>query len=159
MADLYVGTGSDAEKGACAFIRAYCGWHIAPSAAEVLTVDGPGQRFLGLPSMRVTAVTSIVQDGTMLLENVDYEWSASGYLNHRRCWTSKLRGVVVSLTHGYDACPADLVQVIGRLEKSGQFVGFTSAAVNGVAVSLAVGADGLDPFVATILDHYRIPSA
>jgi hypothetical protein len=55
-----------------------------------------------LPSLHVTDVTAVVEDGVPLSGVADYEWTTLGELCHRyRCWSTVARGIVVSFTHGY----------------------------------------------------------
>ena len=93
-------------------IRDYCGWHIAPSLTETLTLDGPGRRTLLLPSLYVTAVDEVTVDGTAV-PATEFEWSDRGMLR-RRCgiWPDRWRGITVTLTHGYPAAPAGVLGVI-----------------------------------------------
>lgn len=114
---------------AVAAVRAYCGWHIAPSREEVLTLDGPGGNVLVLPSLHVTDVESITEDGTVLDDGTDpdlpaaYSWSEAGIIQKGSAsagwswscagwWTAKLRGIDVALTHGYDEWPVELAGII-----------------------------------------------
>lgn len=93
-------------------VRDYCGWHIAPSVTETLTVDGSGGEVLGLPTLHLTAVASIAEDGEDL--DVDgVEWSQAGYLRKPYSrWTAKLRGVTAEVTHGYDTTPPGLLALV-----------------------------------------------
>jgi hypothetical protein len=101
-------------------IRAACGWHIAPVLTETVTLDGPGRSVLLLPSLRVTDVASVTENGRELVEGTDYEWSAKGTLRRRCGWTDRYRGIVVEFTHGGGRCsvtggfvaPAELVALI-----------------------------------------------
>lgn len=100
-----------------AVVRAYCGWHIAPSRTEVLTLDGPGGFLLTLPSLHVTAITEVTEKGTDLLPAVvlaaDYSWSDAGIIaNLCRHWRSSYSGITVSLTHGWPVPPADVASVV-----------------------------------------------
>jgi len=63
-----------------AAIRRYCGWHIAPSITETITLDGDGSRHLWLPSLHVTAVTAVTNGDTVLDVSSDLDWSESGYV-------------------------------------------------------------------------------
>jgi hypothetical protein len=92
-------------------IRRYCGWHIAPSVIETITLDGSGSRSLWLPSLHVTDIVSVTDEGTQVAAD-DYDWSQTGYI-HRRysCWTSRPRQIVVELIHGYDNIPPELIGV------------------------------------------------
>lgn len=99
-------------KAACAAVRSFCRWHIAPSHRETVTVDGSGGDVLFLPTHRLTEIHSIVDDGR---EVSDPEWSAAGMV--RGSWSCKFRGVVVDMTHGLDECPDDVLNVALSLAK------------------------------------------
>lgn len=104
-----------------AAVRAYCHWHIAPVITETLTLDGPGSRFLWLPTLRVVSVESITNDGVAVdLTTVDT--SKSGYLILRcdvssalHCWSHRPGGVVVELHHGLDDIPDELVTLVAQV--------------------------------------------
>ena len=132
LADLPAGADESSWLAACAVVRRYCGWHIAPSVTETLTLDGPGGTLLRLPSAYVTAVTSVANDGTAI---DDPEWSAHGMVR-AHCWTEKFRGVVVELTHGYRECPDDLLDVLVHMAAQGQAAASAGA---GIATSLTSG--------------------
>lgn len=149
--DLFEGMTAE-QKVAQGQIRAYCRWHIAPAVAEVLTIDGPGTSFLGLPSALVTAISAVTEDGVALVVDDDFEWSAAGYVE-RNCWTRKLRGVTVSLTHGYAVCPDDIKNVVTHLAEVP--TGLSSASIGSAQYSLS-GRGVLDDESMLILDKYRI---
>lgn len=115
-----------------AAVRAYCGWHIAPSRDETLILDGPGGNVLCLPSLHVTDVSSITEDGTVLADGTDaqfpraYTWSEAGIVRRSWAtgdwsgycgtwWTSQLRGIEVALSHGYDEWPIELAGIIASV--------------------------------------------
>lgn len=78
-------------------------------ATETVTLDGTGTPILLLPTFPVTAVTSVVADGTPLVFDDDFWWSASGILTRvGGCWPGEPRSVVVNYTHGYAAIPASV---------------------------------------------------
>lgn len=98
-------------------IRRVCEWQVWPQLVDdVLTLDGPGGRLLRLPVSRLVAVASITQDGTELDADA-YEWSRNGVVEANR-WTSRRRGIVATVTHGFATCPPDLTllncQLAGR---------------------------------------------
>lgn len=90
------------------WIRGRCGWHIAPSVTETVTVDGTGNEVLPLPSLHVTAVESVSESGS----SVNAEWTTLGLLRHPHRWTDRWRAVEVNFTHGYPTVPADLAKVV-----------------------------------------------
>lgn len=149
------------EYAATAAIRNYCGWHIAPVVTEVLTVNGSGSTSLVLPTLRIADITSVEEDGQVLDADA-YEWSADGWLR-KHCWTRRLRGVKVSLSHGYDDCPGEIEALIKSLAaNSGVPVRAASVTIGpfsasgiteqGMAGPIAIGA-----YEAGILNKYRRP--
>ena len=98
--DLDAYLSGDSEKAlaaAEAAVRAYCGWHVAPSKTETVTVDVDSPSVL-LPSLHVTAVSSVRAEGNPVGAD-RFEWSQTGilWLNARG-----FRRVEVEMTHGYD---------------------------------------------------------
>jgi hypothetical protein len=159
---------ADATARAEAEVRAYCGWHIAPVRTDNLTLDGPGGPLLVLPTLRVVSVASVAENGTTLGPE-GYAWSAAGVLRRTssslswsswRGWTDALRGIAVSLTHGYDAMPLDVTAVIERLAARGMETQLYSQVG---AVAYATGEDGLPATGSLtsldrmVLDRYRLP--
>lgn len=105
-------------EAAEAMVRNFCGWHIAPSKTEEVTLDGPGGVTLILPSLRVTAITSIVEDGVTLPESA-YTWSQGGVVKRvEGRWSEKHQAIEVTMTHGYDRCPVDIEWELDRLAKA-----------------------------------------
>lgn len=122
-----------ALDGASAAVRAWAGWHIWPPKTEAVTVDGSGGPVQMLPTLRLTAVSSVVNDGATV---TDFQWSEVGFLRlPAGRFTSKLRGVVATITHGFTDVPVELVQVV------------IDAAVVGMATSgSAVQSESAGPF-------------
>lgn len=149
-----------------AAIRRYCGWHIAPAATQTLTLDGPGGRHLWLPSLHVNSITSVTNAGVEVDMVNGADWSETGYLELRSgCWTRRPRQIVVTLNHGFEDAPADLVEVVvsiasraasspsGAVEEStGPFRAKWAAVAPGVAGGLALLQHERD-----ILDLYKLP--
>lgn len=145
-------------------IRSYCGWHVAPSIDETLVLDGRGSRHLWMPSLYVTDVTIVVDEGTTLTSD-DYDWSASGYLERRNgCWSKRPRQVSVTLEHGYEDIPADLIGVAvavaarsnvsptGAVRQATGPFSLDFGSFNGVAGGVA-----LLEHEKAILDRYKLP--
>lgn len=103
-------TDADRLDQAEALVRSYCGWHIAPSRDATETLRGIGSSPLMLRSLYVTAVDSIVDDGTTLILSDDYAWSPNGVILRAGYWGTG--DVVVSYTHGYDDPPAEVTAVV-----------------------------------------------
>lgn len=177
------GQAPDPVEQATEVVRAYCGWHIAPSRQETLTLDGPGGNVLVLPSLHVTDLASVTEDGTTLDPATDYTWSAKGIVQRQwpvstwphatwsypwdstyalPWWTTTLRGLAVELTHGYEDWPLDLAGVIelvgARIEANP--LGLEAQAVGPFSEKYAAGANGAGFFTGgdlAALAPYRLP--
>jgi len=134
----------DAAHGA---VRRFCGWHVAPVITESLTLDGNGSRSILLPSRRVTAITSVLENGVVVAAT-DFDWSESGVLTRTNgYWSHRHRSIIVSLTHGFDDV-SDVAGIIsgiaarsmaakdGALSKRAGSMAITRGASGGVAASL-----------------------
>lgn len=168
LADLeaYLAGDQDAMvRQAQAAIRRYCGWHVAPSLTETLTLDGTGSRHLWLPSLHVIDVTAASNDGEDVALD-DLDWSEAGYLE-LRCghWCRRPRSIEVTLEHGFEEGPDDLVEVAAAIaaraisspsgatrEQAGQVSFQWGTVAPGVAGSVALLQHERD-----ILDHYKLP--
>ena len=150
------GVDADAWEAACAAVRGYCGWHIAPSVTESVTVDGSGTEIQPLPTLHLTALNSITNDGVA----VDApEWSEAGMVRGA-CWSSKFRGVVADMTHGYDSCPPEILGVLAEAADRG-VVGSAASQVGQVRMGGVDGVSGAVAFVidkrSYVLDRYKLP--
>lgn len=97
-------------------VREWCGWHIAPSITQTVRVDGAGGRSLWLPTLLITAVTAITNDGQALDVDADIDWSADGWIELRhRCWSHRPRSIEVTMTHGHVSTPENLVGLIAQI--------------------------------------------
>lgn len=112
LATTLTSTEDDQLLQAEADVRDYCGWHIAPSREETVTFADPTGPRLMLPSLYVTAVSSVLVDGV--------EQDASTYHVHRNGWLER-RGsgsywygdvVSVTFTHGYATPPASVTAAV-----------------------------------------------
>lgn len=117
--DIPSGVDETAWANTVRSIREYCGWHIGPEVEETVTIDGPGGCLLMLPTQRLVDLSSLTSDGTTV---TDPEWSQSGMVRGRR-WSSKFRGITVTMTHGYRDWPDELttlaVNLIGASSRGG----------------------------------------
>lgn len=149
-----------------ALVRSYCGWHIAPSRTETVTVDGSGAQVQPLPTLHLTALTSVTEDDDQIVDLAQVRWSDAGYLWRRDChWTRRLRGVEAAIEHGYAEVPADVQSVVLSVaarsvaspdgvvrQQAGTFsVTYSQAAFN------VAGGVALLAHERAILDRYRIP--
>lgn len=159
-------TATEAERleQAESLVRGFCGWHIAPSRTVTAgTVRAYGGRTLFLPSLYVTDVSDVSDDGSALTVEDDYTWSTSGVLTRTCGWSDAL--VTVTYTHGYEVVPPEVTAVVqaiaqravnnpGGLATSrtiGPFSESYGALANGTALSL------FDSEI-EVLRRYRIPA-
>jgi hypothetical protein len=92
-----------------ALVRSYCGWHIAPSRTdEVAVLPATFGQVALLPSLHVTAVTSITEDGVTVDDSL-YTWAPNGVLTRSWGWNAS---VTVTFTHGYEEVPAEVTAVV-----------------------------------------------
>src|SRR5690606_40401225 len=99
-------------EGVSGIVTGYCGWHIAPTRTDSLTLDGFGGSHLWLPSLHVTEIESLTVAGEELTSD-QFDWSEDGYLE-LRCgrFPNRPRTIAVTMTHGYETVPADVAQVV-----------------------------------------------
>src|SRR5664279_1332455 len=113
---------------ASAAIRGYCRWMIWPATTETLILDGPGTDVLMIPTMNLTAITQLIETPRgpsptpVTLDITKLEWSAAGMVwrtdsvwgpysafgGFGGMWTSRARGISITITHGYDDVPAEI---------------------------------------------------
>ncbi|MEV2277867.1 hypothetical protein AB0I72_20005 [Nocardiopsis sp. NPDC049922] len=149
-------------------IRFAVGWSVTQETDVVAVVDGPGVTELLLPTLHLTAVASVVEDGVLL--------DPSGYLRYRHGvikrvevegatpirWTRRLQGITVTYTHGYPdaAVPgvfkAVTLDVVGRIADNPAGL-VKSRTVNKVAVSYADVRALVGPIDDRRLDVWRLP--
>lgn len=153
-----------ALDGASTAIRRYCGWHIAPEVTSTVKLDGPGGRILSLPSLNVTAVTSIIDHAVALTDETDYQWSADGSVRRvHACWTDDYRSIDATFIHGYgfaDDVKQILLASVSRALSSPS--GAVSNSTGPFAVKWSTVAPGVSGGLAllehelSVLDTYRI---
>jgi hypothetical protein len=150
-------------NAAQASVRRYCGWHVAPSLAETVTVDAYGGRTLLLRTKHLTDLASVLVDGEDITSRV--RWSQAGVLTLRAgSWPDDVGAVTVTLTHGYAVDEvSDLAAMIATIAKraSSQPGIVASQSVNGASVSFltAGGAPLSVPLLGIekeALDPYRL---
>jgi hypothetical protein len=157
--------------GAAGAVTEYCGWHIAPAITEDAVVDGSGTLVQPLPTLNLTALNTIAENGHVL-DPGHIDWSANGLLEKRfrLPWTGRRRGIAVSITHGYPETPSWVVTLICAVAARGFITtpGIIAEAAGGEAVTYASsakygltppGSVALTPIEKKMLDRIRIPLA
>lgn len=132
-------------NAANAAVRRACGWHVAPVITETLVLDGRGGTRLLLPSLRVSAVTRVLNDGVDVTARVRFSRSA-GVLTLGSGWSTDVGSIEVTLEHGHpiEDVP-DVAALIVTLTKRAAAAGAAAVAqqsVGSASVRYAVGADG-----------------
>lgn len=116
-----------------AYARREAGWHIFPHVEDdTLTLDGEGGVVLTLPSLHVTEVSEILENGTAL-DPEGFEWSEGGDVKRvGGCWTTRWRGVRVTLNHGFDV--DDIPDLLGAMASA-----VSTAAANPLGIPEVIG--------------------
>lgn len=143
------------ESAGLAAVRAWCGWHIAPSKTETVKVEGDGGRVLLLPSLHVTDVTEVRDEDAGAVTS--YKWRENGVM---RGWWRCENLYAVDITHGYDEMPAELVEVIALLDADGIGTRQVAAETRGPFSRSYVTATDLDSqplSIRSIIGRYALP--
>ncbi len=136
-------------------VRDYCGWHIAPSRTETVRIYGAplGSPIL-LPSMYVTAIVSVTDQGT-LVDPAAYDFETAGIL--RRVdgwrWSDGLGVIEVVFTHGYDTVPPAVTRAVQSIA-SQSANGLKSKSAGPFSESYF---NDLSPMDRASLSRYRLP--
>lgn len=143
-------------------VQDYCGWHIAPSQTDVVTLPpNQGSTPLVLPSLYVTDVASVVVRGATLTAGVDYTWEQNGVITRSARWFGSpswytdpiADGITVTFTHGYEDFPASVKQAIVALAQRSIDTTSNVAQVGQVRYATTTG---LAPTDEAMLASYRI---
>lgn len=148
-----------AVAAACNAVRAFCGWHIAPSVTATFG-RRPGSPVLLLPSLKVTSVTSVTEDGATVDASVwDEDLVGDGILKRLAgAWCGR---VAVEFVHGYETCPSEVLAVVASLAASGVDGSGASMLVAGsftatFGASQQAGAVGMMPAHMAALMPYKL---
>jgi len=135
-----------------AAVRAWCGWHIAPSKTETVKVEGGGGRVLLLPSLHVTNCTAVRDESG----NAVTGWKVRENGIARGSWRDE-ELYEFDITHGYDQMPAELLGIVADLDSNGVGAVVKSKAIG--PFSESYGSDlALQPITTqAIVARYRIP--
>lgn len=122
---------------AVAAARRYCGWHVTPVRTEdALTVDGPGSAMLVLPTLRMTALTSVTEDGAPV-DLSTLVWSARGLVRKKSGtgWSDKFGSIEVKMSHGFAEAPDWQAAVLSMVDRISEDFSLSSS----IASRLVVG--------------------
>lgn len=138
----------EVTDAAAAAVRVACDWHIAPSLTETITVESTHGRYLILPTLNLTEIVSIydVTDPALPLVITGYRTAPTaqfkaGMVDLGARWP---RGFIeVTITHGYELCPPDLLPAIAEVARSAR----TTAELS------QVSADGVSRTISGRVSH------
>lgn len=146
-----------ALNGASQAIRDYCNWAVSQETVAAKSLDSYGGRSIWLPTLLLTAVGPVVELGTALTVEVDYDWTELGRLVRNGRWPNQARAVVVTYTHGYNPVPDSVKDVCLILagQRYQNPARYRSKTVGGVSWTTA-GDAGADDAELVQLAKYRI---
>ena len=131
------------------------------SASRTETFDAPESPMIWLENTPVTAVASVVVDGTTLTVTDDYLYTSSGRITRvangiPRHWaTRKAQTVVVTYTGGYVTVPEDLKDICARVAarawQAGEAYESAPAGAGGIRQVSLAGSDSVT-FASTVAD-------
>lgn len=130
-------------------IRDECGWSITQETGVVRKFTGDGSGTIWLPTKNLTAVASVVENGTTLTVDVDYYFKSDGrIIRIDRAWQMwPVNNIVVTYTHGYTTVPSTVkgicVALAGRLADNPE--GLRQYSVGGVSATIAGEAADIGP--------------
>lgn len=104
---------------ALAAARRYCGWHVTPVLVDdEVTLDGPDSQLLILPTLKMTELTEVDEDGEEL-NLADLNWSARGLIAKRSgyWWTPMFGAITVIFSHGYADAPDFESVILSSIER------------------------------------------
>ena len=97
---------------ATAVIKAYTNQLLVQVTDDVETFDCVIGQKVYLRQLPVVSVTSVVENGVTLVENVDYKLGNHGVLYRMNAnWACGIQNIVVTYTHGYEVVP-DIARIV-----------------------------------------------
>lgn len=104
-------------------VRDYCGWRVAKTATETITLASRGTRTIFLPSLHIVSIDAVIENGVTVAAGDGYDWDEAGILHRvgRRRWHAGRRTVEVTLTHGHARCPGGIATAIASAVARGAF--------------------------------------
>lgn len=145
-------------------VREYCGWRVAKTLQETITVTSRGSRLIFLPSLHVVSVDEVTENGDVV-DPSGYEWDENGVLERvSGRWARGRRAITVKLTHGHAKCPATIARIIAAAVQRGAFVpagGITAETAIGQSFQYSrvdgmAATDAFTPDELARLDQFRI---
>ena len=119
---------------ATAAIQNYCHQVLEAVAGETIILDCAGGTRLFLPELPVTALTSVIEDGDLLVVDDDYKLGQHGIL-HRidTTWTVGIQIIEIIYSHGYAVIPDDIVSIATRAASRAYQAGLRAEEMSGIS--------------------------
>lgn len=92
-------------QGVAQAVRNYCGWHIAPIATCKAYLTGDGGAVLPLPSLAVSAVAKVSENG-IELDPCCYQFKRLGFIRKDSPWCEGWDSIEVVFSSGFDDAAA-----------------------------------------------------
>lgn len=121
-------------------IQNYCRQQIEKLEDDEITLDLAGGTRLFLPELPIVELSSVIEDGEVLVETDDYQLGQHGIL-HRigQDWVKGIHIVTITYTHGYEPIPGDVVAICTRAAARAYQAGLKSAETGAVPGVTAIG--------------------
>lgn len=135
-------------------IEQFCGRLFEETAATSETVDGSGQTTIRVAGYPVTAVNTVTEDGTALVEGDDYFWYTDGRIirsvsgQYDRPWIPYRQSIIINYDYGWNTTtvPDDLrtvcANIVLRIFRAGEGWANSPAGAAGNLASLTLEGSG-----------------
>jgi hypothetical protein len=143
---------------ALAAARAYCGWHVTPVVTDdQVTIDGPGTPLLVLPTLKLTELSEVSEDGEEL-NLADLNWSARGLIRKRDgyWWTQMFGAIEVIFSHGYASVPDFESAILSAIDRGAFSSDATPRVIGPFQYSDPVSGELFTDSERAILDRYAL---
>jgi len=119
---------------ATAAIQNYCHQVLEAVAGETIILDCAGGTRLFLPELPVTALTSVIEDGDLLVVDDDYKLGQHGIL-HRidTTWTVGIQIIEITYSHGFAVIPDDIISIATRAASRAYQAGLRAEEMSGIS--------------------------
>jgi hypothetical protein len=119
---------------ATAAIQNYCHQVLEAVATDTIILDCAGGTRLFLPELPVTALTSVIEDGDLLVVDDDYKLGQHGIL-HRidAYWAVGIQIIEIVYDHGFAVIPDDIISIATRAASRAYQAGLRAEEMSGIS--------------------------
>lgn len=124
-------------------VRRECGWHVAPIITETLVLDGAGGDTLLVPSLRVRSLTTVLNNGADVTEQVKFSRRA-GVLTLASGWSRDVGAIEITLQHGFDLdeVPDVAALIVALTKRAAAATTVSQQSIGPASVKHLTGTDG-----------------